>query len=80
VKLLAAAIFSPDLWRGKTLVDISAEAEAISQHVKAYHPEPGHLRQAELILFDYGLTCWEHVRPDSPKITISTIPAKGRPV
>jgi hypothetical protein len=78
VELLAAAIFSPDLWRGKTLVDISAEAEVVSKRIKFFHPEPERLRQAELILFDYGMTCWEHVRPDPPRIKISDVPAKGK--
>ena len=77
VKLLAAAIFSPDLWRGQTLVDIQAEAGVVSQNIKRYRPEPQYLKQAELILFDYAMTCWEHVRPDPPKITISDVP-KGK--
>jgi hypothetical protein len=80
VKLLAAAIFAPDLWRGKTLVDISAEAEIISKNITAHRPDPELLRQAELILFDYGMTCWEHIRPDPPKINISEIPAKPKPL
>jgi ankyrin repeat protein len=81
VKLLAAAIFSPDLWRDKTLADISAEARLISQRIKSsFDPEPELLRQAELILFDYGMTCWEQVRPDPPQIKISPTPAKGNPV
>jgi hypothetical protein len=71
----------PDLWSNKTLADISAEAALISQRIKSsFDPEPELLRQAELILFDYGMTCWEHVRPDPPKINISPIPAKGNPV
>jgi hypothetical protein len=81
VKLLTAAIFSPDLWRGKTLADIQAEAEIISQRIyrpEPQHPKPRYVKQAELILFDYAMTCWEHVRPDPPKIHISDTPAKGR--
>jgi hypothetical protein len=35
------------------------------------------LQLARLELFDAAMTCWEHVRPDPPKITISKIPAKG---
>ena len=36
------------------------------------------LRLARLELFDAAMTCWEHVRPDPPKINISDVPAKGR--
>jgi hypothetical protein len=80
VKLLAAAIFSPDLWRGKTLADLQKEAEIVHKNIEYYRPEPEYLKQAELILFDCAMTCWEHVRPDPPKINISNAPAKGKPL
>jgi hypothetical protein len=78
VKRLAAAIFSPQLWRGKTLADIQEQAELVYKNIEYYRPEPQNLRQARLVLFDHAMTCWEHVRPDPPKITISTVPAKGK--
>ena len=91
-KILLTAVFSPDLWRGKTLLDIQKEAHLIYMNIQNETPkyyanvidypemldEPLHLAQVELV--DVAMTCWEHVRPDPPKIDISTIPAKGKPV
>lgn len=83
VKLLAAAIFAPDLWRGKTLLDLQKEADSIERNIDKNLPndlDEEVLRSVRLVLFDAAMTCWEHIRPDPPKITISTIPAKGKPI
>ena len=83
VKLLAAAIFAPDLWRGKTLLDLQKEADLIERNIDRNLPndmDQDALRTTRLVLFDAAMTCWEHVRPDPPKINISTIPAKPRPL
>jgi hypothetical protein len=84
VKLLATTVFAPDLWRGKALKDIQEEADLIytelEKDIDTFLPEAkqeaSHL--ARLELFDAAMTCWEHVRPDPPKINISPIPAKGK--
>ena len=89
-KILLAAVFSPDLWRGKTLLDIQKEAHLIYTNIQNETPkyygnvidypemldEPLRLAQVELV--DAAMTCWEHVRPDPPKIKISDVPAKGK--
>ena len=83
MKLLAAAIFAPDLWRGKTLLDLQKEADLIERNIDRNLPndmDQDALRTTRLVLFDAAMTCWEHVRPDPPKINISTIPAKPRPL
>jgi hypothetical protein len=82
LKLLARTVFAPDLWRGKSRADIEAEADLIYRNIQAsYRPwrdQAESFRIARLELFDAAMTCWEHVRPDPPKINISPIPAKGR--
>jgi len=89
-KLLISAVFSPGLWRGKTLTDIQTEAHLIYANIQNEMPkhygetidyphlieEP--LRLARIELVDAAMTCWEHVRPDPPQIKISDTPAKGR--
>jgi hypothetical protein len=60
------------------------EADLINQNVQDHligyedKVEEASLRLARLALFDAAMTCWEHVRPDPQKITISDIPAKGK--
>jgi len=83
VKLLSAAIFAPDLWRGKTLLDLQKEADLIERNIDRNLPndmDQDALRSTRLVLFDAAMTCWEHVRPDPPKIKISDVPAKPRPL
>lgn len=83
LKLLAATVFSPDLWRGKTLLDIQKEAELIYQHILQIsmieEPDPS-LQFARFELVDAAMTCWERVRPDPPKLKISDVPPKPRPL
>jgi ankyrin repeat protein len=82
-KILAAAIFAPDLWRGKTLLDLQKEADLIELNIDrnlSNDMDQDALRSTRLLLFDAAMTCWEHVRPDPPKLKISPIPAKGNPV
>ncbi len=83
LKFLAATIFAPDLWRGKTFLDIQKEAEIVERNILKGLPDDPEgfkdvIRPARLVLFDAAMTCWEHVRPDPPKINISDIPAKGK--
>jgi hypothetical protein len=83
LKFLAATIFAPDRWRGKTFLDIQKEAEIVERNIlKGLPDDPEEfkdvIRPARLVLFDAAMTCWEHVRPDPPKINISDIPAKGK--
>ena len=84
LKFLAATIFAPDLWRGKAFLDIQNEADLVHRHItKGLDPDEDRpseesARAARLVLFDAAMTCWEHVRPDPPKIKISDVPAKGR--
>jgi hypothetical protein len=84
LKFLAATIFAPDLWRGKAFLDIQNEADLVHRHItKGLDPDEDgpseeSARAARLVLFDAAMTCWEHVRPDPPKITISDTPAKGK--
>lgn len=83
LKFLISLIFSPDLWRGKSRTDIEGEADLIYQQIEKYaaydelNMEQG-LRNFRLLLFDAAMTCWEHVRPDPPRISVSDIPAKGK--
>jgi hypothetical protein len=83
LKLLATTVFSPDLWRGKTRLEIEKEADLIYQniqnHIQMNIPEATQdaSRLARMELFDAAMTCWEHVRPDPPNITISNISPKG---
>jgi hypothetical protein len=80
LKLLATTVFAPDLWPGKTLLDIQEQADLIYRNIQKDLPEEVDeaFRLARLALFDAAMTCWEHVRPDPPKIKISDVPAKGR--
>jgi hypothetical protein len=83
LKLLLNLVFSPDLWRGKSLSDIQNEASLIYRQIEKYvsYDELNVEREARnfrLLLFDAAMTCWEHVRPDPPKINISDTPAKGK--
>jgi hypothetical protein len=84
MKLLATTVFAPDLWRGKALKHIQKEADLlytkIEKGIDFYLPEAKEeaSRLARVELFDAAMTCWEHVRPDPPKINISNIPAKAR--
>ena len=83
MKLLATTVFAPDLWRRKTLIDIQKEAEIVERNIlKGLPDDPEEfkdvIRPARLVLFDAAITCWEHVRPDPPRINISDVPAKGK--
>jgi hypothetical protein len=85
LKFLCATVFAPDLWRGKSRGEIEKEADMIYRNIELDMPlnlvEPfatKRLRLARIELFDAAMTCWEHVRPDPPKIKISDIPAKGK--
>ena len=81
VDVLAAHIFAPHLWRGKTRAEIEAYASQIYHDIEvwAVFPiEPDLLEQAGKIIAERGLTCWEHVRPAPPKIVVGV--AKGRTV
>jgi hypothetical protein len=83
LKLLSRTVFAPDLWRGKSRAEIEKEAALIYRNIEAniQMALPGSteaLRFARLELFDAAMTCWEHIRPDPPKITISDVPAKGK--
>ncbi len=85
LKFLCTTVFTPDLWRGKSRAEIEQQADTIYRNVEPDIPlnlcEPfatNHLRRLRLELFDAAMTCWEHVRPDPPKITISDVPAKGK--
>jgi hypothetical protein len=81
LKLLATTVFSPDLWRGNTLLDIQKEADLIYRNIleiTMLDESEQSARFARLTLFDAAMTCWEHVRPDPPKINISDVPAKGK--
>ena|ERR1022692_1754630 len=80
VKVLAKHIFAPNAWRGKSRVEIEAEAGGLYEKIKAENPPSEHLRKAATILVDCALQCWEHVRPASPKLTISPLPAQPRPL
>jgi len=90
IELLAAAVFSPDLWRGKTLPDIQKEAEIIDHNIQLEIELYGLIdstdelkesaKSARLEIFDAAMKCWEHVRPDPPEISISKTPAKPRPL
>jgi hypothetical protein len=85
LKLLLSLVFSPDLWRGKSLSDIQNEASLIYRQIENYvsydelHVER-EARDFRLLLFDAAMTCGERVRPDPPKIKISDVPAKPRPL
>jgi hypothetical protein len=83
MRLLCTTVFGPDLWRGKSRAEIEKEAALIYRNIEAniQMALPGSteaLRFARLELFDAAMTCWEHVRPDPPKITISDVPAKAK--
>jgi hypothetical protein len=68
----------------KPLIDIQKEADLIytniEKEIDKYLPEAKEeaSRLARVELVDAAMTCWEHVRPDPPKITISDTPAKGK--
>jgi hypothetical protein len=84
LKLLCETVFAPDLWRGKSRAEIEKEADLIYRNIQAsIHPalpeRDEAFRIARLELFDAAMTCWEHVRPDPPKINISESPAKWGP-
>lgn len=81
LKFLAATAFAPDRWRGRTLLDLQKEADLIEQNIQSHSLngiEEALLRTVRLVLFDAAMTCWEHVRPAPPKITISDSPAKWK--
>lgn len=83
LKVLATTVFAPHLWREKSLLDIQKEAELIYRNIlwgTMLDEADEQARFARLALFDAAMTCWEHVRPDPPKINISPIPAKGKAV
>jgi hypothetical protein len=89
MKLLATTVFAPDLWRGKALLDIQQEAHRIYTNVEngiekylsdAPQTKEEASRLARVEIVDAAMACWEHIRPDPPKITISDIPARGRAV
>jgi hypothetical protein len=56
------------------------EADALYNKITAENIQPEYVRRAGTILLDYALTCWEQVRPAPPKLNISALPAKPRPV
>jgi hypothetical protein len=80
VQILAAHIFSPDSWRGKSRIAIEAYASTLYDKIKVNVPQPERLGIVRTILLDCALTCWEQVRPPPPKLTISPLPAQPRPV
>lgn len=83
LKFLCSTVFAPDLWRGKTRADIEQAADAIYRNFDketTFELTKEGLQTARIELFDAAMTCWEHVRPDPPKLNISPIPAKGNPV
>jgi hypothetical protein len=87
LKLLATTVFVPDLWSGKSRAGIEKQADLIYQNVekdlRLNFPDPllgEQLSLARLELFDAAMTCWEQVRPDPPRITISKTPAKLTPL
>src|ERR1022692_3090507 len=63
VQLLAAHIFAPDSWRGKSRAEIESHASALYDKIKTNMPsnpiKPERVRQAGTILLDCALTCWE---------------------
>ena len=84
LNFLATKVFVPDLWRGKSRAEIEQEADLIYRNIEkdiqknipeAIEPAS---RLARVALVDAAMTCWEHVRPDPPKIKISDAPAKGK--
>jgi hypothetical protein len=83
LKFLCATVFAPDLWRGKTRAEIENAADAIYRNFEkeiTFELTKQWLQIARIELIDAAMTCWERVRPDPPKINISKIPAKGKPV
>lgn len=80
VNILANHIFAPDSWRGKSRAEIEAYATWLYDKIVADNTRPERLRQAGTILLDSALTCWEHVRPAPPKLSITPLPAQPRPV
>ena len=62
--------------------EIEKEADLIYRNIQAspryWRDRDESFRIARLELFDAAMTCWEHVRPDPPKIKISDTPAKGK--
>jgi hypothetical protein len=81
VKILARHIFAPESWRGKNRTAIEAEANALYIKIEAGGSiTPERLHEAGSILIDSALHCWEQVRPARPKLQISPLPARPRPV
>jgi hypothetical protein len=80
VQVLAAHIFGPESWRGKSRTEIEAEARALYEKIKGSNIPPEDLHKLATILADCALTCWEQVRPAPPKLQISPLPAKPRPL
>ena len=80
VQILAAHIFSPDSWRGKSRIAIEAYASTLYDKIKVNVPQPERLGIVRTILLDCALTCWEQVRPLPPPLTISSLPAQPRPL
>jgi hypothetical protein len=83
LKFLCSTVFAPDLWRGKTRAEIENAADEIYRNFDkeiTFELTKEWLQTARVELFDAAMTCWEHVRPDPPKLNISPIPAKGNPV
>lgn len=80
VRVMANHIFAPDSWRGKNRAEIMEQASAIYNKINARSPPPEHLRKAGTILLDCALRCWEQVRPAPPRLQISPLPARARPL
>ena len=80
VQVLAAHIFAPDSWRVKSRVEIEDQAKALYSKIEADNPRPERLRKAATIFANSAIDCWHQVRPAPPKLKISPLPARPRPV
>jgi hypothetical protein len=80
VLVLAKHIFAPDSWRGKSRAEIEAHANSLYDKIKAQNIQPERLLTAGHILIDSSIECWQQVRPALPKIQISPLPARPRPL
>ena len=80
LQVLAKHIFAPDVWRGKSVAAIEAEARALYTKIEINNPQPERLHKAATILADSAIDCWHQVRPAPPKLQISSLPAQPRPV
>ena len=80
VTVLAAHIFAPDSWHGKSRAEIEAGARALYGKIEGENPQRERLQKAASIIADCAIDCWHQVRPAPPKLNISPLPAQPRPV